>query len=201
MTFPVRVGIIISRLGFECCSDWLHFLDSPLIKSWKFWPIWLVSEFHQSRKTEGREYLHWISGRCENQCCWKKGIKDHEKRGNAQNTDKWQSDNRENVKHKKRNQSFFQSLFDRSSNFPANATWRSKKKSILIKDFLHFTLMQNDAQPSIFPAARGKHKLIHLDDHKKQEPSISQQMNGLLLGWKHNKSGALMVCSCIRACI
>lgn len=114
MTFPVRVGIIISRLGFECC--WLpaglqvktfHFLDSTLIKNWKFWPIWLFSEFHQSRKTEGREYLHWISGRCENQCCWKKGIKDHEKRGNAQDTAEWQSDNRENMKHNKRNQSFF----------------------------------------------------------------------------------------------
>lgn len=37
----------------------------------------------------------------------KKGLKDHEKRGHAQNTAEWQSDNGENVKHHKRNQSFF----------------------------------------------------------------------------------------------
>lgn len=82
-----------------------------------------------------------------------------------------------------------------------NLTQKNFETLILIKGFLHFVLMRGDDQLSIFAAARGKHKLIHLDDHKKQEPSISQQMNGLLLGWKHNKSGSLMVHSCIRACL
>lgn len=59
-------------------------------------------------------------------------------------------------------------------------------------------LMQAPSSPSI---ARGKHKLIHLDDHKKQERSISLEMNGLLQGWKRNKSGSLMVYSCIRTCL
>lgn len=53
--------------------------------------------------------------------------KDHEKRGNAQNTAEWQSDNRENVKHNKRNQSFFRVYLIRAQIFLQMQPDREKK--------------------------------------------------------------------------
>lgn len=63
--------------------------------------------------------------------------------------------------------------------------------------FYAFLILQRRSAGPI--NAKGKQKHIHLDDHKKQEQSISLEMNGLLQSWKRNKSGSLMVYSCIRA--
>lgn len=40
-----------------------HFLDLPLVKSWKFWPIWLVSEFKAERLKAENICIESVVGR------------------------------------------------------------------------------------------------------------------------------------------
>lgn len=84
-----------------------HFLDSPPIKKLKIL-TYLAGFWIPPMQKDWRQRMFVLN----QWSVWKSMLlkKDHEKRGNAQNTAEWQSDNRENVKHIKRNQSFFSEL-------------------------------------------------------------------------------------------